>query len=85
MGYSITHEQHERLERLRREDRLCAVSTGRGGCFNRATWEVLQETWPYRLDDGKRTVHRMTLCGRHVQAAGFEGGNFRVLRADRLP
>lgn len=43
MGFSITREQYERSEKLRRENRQCAMSTGRGGCFNRATWEATQE------------------------------------------
>lgn len=89
MGYDLSWEQGEKLERYRREGRLCAVSTGRGGCFNRATVRQTQESWYYEGDklEGKppRAVE-MTLCVRHARQypAGYEGVNFRVVAQERF-
>lgn len=84
MGYDISQEQYEKVERLRSEGRQCAMSTGRGGCFNRATWTELHECWLYELEQGDRTEHHMVFCGRHHSAPGTEGRNFRVLSSARF-
>lgn len=84
MGYSISQEQHDKLERNRREGRLCAMSTGRGGCFTRATWRERWESWPYKIGEGHRLVSIMTHCGRHHLEPGYEGMNFRVLSVERI-
>lgn len=83
MGYSITHEQHQRLERLKAEGRDCKMSTRGGGCFNRATRKATQQSFPYKLDEGNESTHVMTLCTRHVYPVGYEGVNFRVTKVEK--
>src|SRR5215831_3291963 len=82
MGYSISQEQHERLERNRRAGRLCAMSTGRGGCFTAATTAHLTESWPYAIGEGRSRLHTQHFCGRHSSVCAV-GVNFRTL--DRAP
>lgn len=84
MGYSISEEQHQRLEANRREGRTCHMSTGRGGCFTRATVKQTSESWPYKLEEGTSRIATMTFCKRHSSAPGFEGVNFRVLATERF-
>jgi hypothetical protein len=88
MGYSISQEQYEKLERHKREDRLCAMSTGRGGCFNRATVRQTVDSWYYAEDRANGvTPHRITqtVCSRHAKTmpVGYDGTNFRVLSEER--
>lgn len=87
MGYSITWEQHEKLEKNRRDGRLCQFSTGRGGCFTRATTKVTQDSWNYATEkDAGETphVHVMTLCTRHAMPVGYEGMNFTVTATEKF-
>lgn len=84
MGYSITEEQYQRLERNRREGRQCHMSTGRGGCFTRATVAQTSESWPYHIGEGERRVATTTFCKRHASEPGYEGVNFRVLSTERI-
>lgn len=84
MGYDISQEQYEKLERLRREGRQCAMSTGRGGCFNRATYREVHEHWTYHIDEGQRTERTMVFCGRHASLPGAQGVNYRVLSVERF-
>ncbi len=85
MGYSITQEQWERLEALRRIGRRCAMNTGRGGCFATATYEEDHESWVYEIGEGRRDETTMVFCGRHRNEVGYEGRNFRVLAVRKLP
>jgi hypothetical protein len=84
MGYSITLEQANKLDKNRSEGRLCHMSTGRGGCFNRATVRETHESFMYALDEGDMTVSEMTLCGRHAMGVGTAGTNFRVVASERF-
>lgn len=79
MGYSITEAQHQKLLRYQDEGRQCAMSTGRGGCFNRATIKNLCQSFSYKLDEGEARESVHTLCKRHAHEAGTEHVNFRVL------
>jgi hypothetical protein len=88
VGYSISMEQANKLERNRREGRLCAMSTGRGGCFTRATWVEKGDSWYYEEDmvAGKEPhplVH--TVCAKHRMGAGYKGRNFVVHTSEKLP
>ena len=85
MGYSISQDQHDKLEKHRREGRLCCVATGRGGCFNRATRRLTQDTWPYDRDRqaGKPpTRHVAVACARHATPDWQEGTNFTTLSVE---
>jgi hypothetical protein len=89
MGYDISQEQHDKLERNRREDRLCAVATGRGGCFNRATVKATEEAWVYeedRLAGEPPVIRTMKLCTRHAkpEAGYLEGTNYRVISLEKF-
>jgi hypothetical protein len=88
MGYSISQEQHEKLERNRAEGRLCCVSTGRGGCFNRATVRQTVESWYYekdRLAGEPPHVDTQVICASHSRGGLYdEGTNFRVLAKERF-
>jgi hypothetical protein len=86
MGYSISAELHDKLEKNRRDGRLCAGSSrSRVGCSTRATIIVFTESWIYAIDEGKSAVHEMRMCSRHARQnlIGFEGVNFRVV--DQAP
>jgi hypothetical protein len=50
MGYSLSQTQVLTLEELSACGRRCAMATGRGGCFNRATVREWQLTWNYERD-----------------------------------
>ena len=87
MGYSITRAQHDKLEALRATGRLCWVSTGRGGCYARATVRLTYESWNYEQDRtaGKAPVIRTAvLCRAHAKpSAGYlDGANFHGLRLE---
>jgi hypothetical protein len=85
MGYSISQEQYERSEKNRREGRQCCVSTGRGGCFNRATRRLTQDTWVYAEDRqaGKSPeIHVAVACPRHAAPDWQEGTNFTTLKVE---
>lgn len=84
MGYSISQEQWEKLQRYEREGRRCAFSTTGGGCFNRATTGVTQESWTYKVGEGDSREHEMTLCTRHAEDVGYQGVNFRVTATRKL-
>lgn len=90
MGYSIDAATHDKLERNRRDDRLC-----RGGhryCITRATRRVFMDSWaydshkaagmtPYRTADEDPG---MTLCTRHANSLPTEGTNFTVRRVEKI-
>jgi hypothetical protein len=87
MGYSLSQEQYEKLEQNRREGRLCCVSTGRGGCFSRATRRLTHESWPYEQDrkDGKPpTIGTVVACTRHATPAWQEGLNYRTTKVEKF-
>jgi hypothetical protein len=87
MGYSISEEQYEKLRANQREGRQCCVSTGRGGCFNRATRRLTQETWSYEADRkaGKpSTTHVAVACPRHATPAWQEGLNFTTTKVEKF-
>lgn len=79
MGYSITGEQHDRMEANRREGRLC--QGGVRSCTVRATRKVTVTSDAY--NDG-RYVHTSTItyCPRHARMyggyVGYRGANFVV-------
>lgn len=86
MGYSISAEQHDKLERNRRDGRLCWVATGRGGCFNRATIRLTLESWltgQHRAAGEPPTIGTAVVCSRHARD-NREGTNFRVTGAERF-
>jgi len=56
MGYSITQKTADRINRYRREDRLCQ---GSGRCSSRATYVILFRS------EGKIGTH--VLCKRHLR------------------
>lgn len=85
MGYSISEETYQRLERNRREGRLCGGATRvRHGCVARATQQAIQETWTHKIGEGESHVSPLSLCARHARqvAPGYEGVNFRVLSVE---
>jgi hypothetical protein len=93
MGYSLSFEQVKKLEDLAAQGRRCAMATGRGGCFNRATVRELQLTWSYErdkvaFDQDPQTgpIPRLltaVFCPRHSSIHyGGEGGNFRTIRRE---
>jgi hypothetical protein len=99
VGYSMSQEQVEKLERFASEGRTCRMATrwrenGGSNCFNRAIHRTTELTWSYCEDknafDADPTTGpapRLTVgtfCQRHVMPAGFEGGNFRVVRVERF-
>jgi hypothetical protein len=87
MGYSLSQEQWEKLEQNKREGRLCCVSTGRGGCFNRATRRLTQHSWPYEADRqaGKTPdLHVAVACARHATPDWQEGLNFTTLKVEKF-
>jgi hypothetical protein len=77
MGYSISEETYERIERNRREERLCQGSTR---CSTRATRIVTQRCWLYTIEEGPETLEDMKMCTRHANTlpVGFRGVNFIV-------
>lgn len=85
MGYSLSQEQFERLEANRRAGRQCAMATGRGGCFTRATWKETHESWPYAIGEGESKVSEMVFCGAHHNPEGYRGVNFVVRSVEKLP
>ena len=83
MGYSILKSTGDKLERNRREDRLCR-GTGRS-CVTRAKWRVTQEAWMYRIGEGASwTDDKLTVCNVHARDLypGYQGVNFRVISVD---
>lgn len=88
MGYSISQETYERIERNRREGRLC-----RGGsrCSSRGTWWAFHETWVHKIGEGdsKLDMQGMPFCKKHLREfaphVGFEGVNYRVVRIKPIP
>jgi len=81
MGYDISQARYEKLERNRRDGRLCGGATmARAGCSIRATVKLTEETWIYRVGEGTPRITTMTVCTRHARQTpvGFEGVNFRV-------
>ena len=85
MGYSITEEKYRKLEDNRKAGRLCAMSTGRGGCFTTATCVETHDSLLYEVGEGEMSVTEMTFCGRHKMGVGYVGRNFRVVASKRLP
>lgn len=89
MGYSISEEQYNKLEMLRRTGRLCAMATGRGGCFSKATVRVTTRDWYYPSDKDAGEPPKgegvMTFCVRHAKTlpVGLEGPNYTVLAQER--
>jgi hypothetical protein len=89
MGYSMSNEQWEKLERLEQEGRRCSMATGRGGCFGRATVrETCERTG---ADAGRAGYHDnpdgtydMVLCRRHALGTGYQGVNFQVVKSVRF-
>jgi hypothetical protein len=82
VGYSISAELHDKLEKNRRENRLCnGAARSRAGCSTRATTVVVTESWVYRIGEGKSTRHEVRMCTRHARQTpiGFSGVNFRVV------
>ena len=73
MGYSMTQEQHERLEQYRADGRLCYMSTGRGGCMTRATRVVDMTTWYYADDPERRGLETKSapMCTRHANDMAY--------------
>jgi hypothetical protein len=87
MGYSLSQEQYEKLQRNKAEGRLCCVSTGRGGCFTRATRRLTHESWPYESDRaaGKPpTIGVVVACTRHSTPDWQEGLNFRTIKVEKF-
>ena len=87
MGYSLSQEQWEKLESHRHEGRQCAMSTGRGGCFSRATYKVTSNSWVYesnKLSGDAPPVHTMVFCTKHTEPVGYEGGNFTVTAVEKI-
>lgn len=83
MGYSISEATHRKLEKNRREGRLCCGATAaRYGCLTRATIEATQESFAYRLDEGEGLALKSRYCARHLPRE--DGVNFRVIAARRL-
>jgi hypothetical protein len=73
MGYDMSEAQYNRLERNRADGRMCAMSTGRGGCFNRANRMVVQEATnldtdgnPFDTMHPEGHVDTMPFCKRHA-------------------
>jgi hypothetical protein len=87
MGYSLDQHQWEKLEHNKAEGRLCCVSTGHGGCFNRATRRLTQLTWPYESDRkaGKAPeTHVAVACTRHATPDWLEGLNFTTINVEKF-
>jgi hypothetical protein len=88
MGFSITLEKSEKLNKNRAEGRLCGGPTRtRAGCTTRATWQVLEEVWTHNLGVGKSRVAVLPMCKRHARQMprGYCGVNFRVLEISKIP
>lgn len=85
MGYSMSQEQHDKIERNRRMGRLC--SGGRHFCVTPATRRVTSWTWTHKIGEGKAHESELLLCTRHARtySVGFEGVNFIVKSIDVLP
>jgi hypothetical protein len=84
MGYDISQETHERIEKNRRDGRLCQ---GSGRCSTRATKLVQQRCWPYRVGEGDLSERPMVMCAKHASEfpAGYVGVNFEVVSISSLP
>lgn len=87
MGISITEAKAQKLDKNRREGRLCGGPTrSRAGCATRATWQLVEEVWTHNLGVGKSRVTILPVCKRHAMQlpAGYCGVNFRVLEVVKL-
>lgn len=87
MGYSLSQEQYEKLERNRQEGRLCSVSTGRGGCFSRATVRWTTNSWMYAEDRQAGKAPEVTtsvVCTRHNRDDWHHGTNYEVISTDKF-
>lgn len=89
MGYSISQEKYEKLERNRREGRLCSMNNGRGGCSARATVRQHTLNWYYEEEKLRGDPPRegtSVLCRRHANEMppGYEGRNFTVVSEERF-
>jgi hypothetical protein len=87
MGFSITADKAAKLDRNRREGRLCGGPTrDRAGCASRATWQVVEEVWTHRLGVGRSRVNSLLMCKRHAMLfhSGYCGVNFRVIEIAKL-
>lgn len=81
MGHSITEATHQKIEKNRREGRLCGGATrSRSGCTTRATFVKTSEVWTYKIGEGEPQVLDMPVCKRHAAQTpvGYAGVNFRV-------
>lgn len=87
MGISISEDKYQKMEKLRREGRLCQSGDSRAGCAIRATVRSAQETWTYRIGEGESQTNTAVFCLRHARRyalPGSEGVNFRVLSTERF-
>jgi hypothetical protein len=79
MGYSISQTKWERLERNRRDGRLCGGATSApGGCATRATVIHSELFWVHRIGEGEPRPITMRTCARHAMPVGYQGVNFRI-------
>lgn len=85
MGISITGEQAAKLDKNRREGRLCAMSTRNGGCYTRASVLLTERVWTHYVGRGESHISTQTLCTRHGREIAVSGGvNFEVISAERF-
>ena len=87
MGISIDEATHQKIERNRREGRLCqGACRSRVGCTVRATWRITSRGWTYTVGEGTDHVNDMVMCGRHARewTPGSGGVNFIVLAKTRI-
>lgn len=78
MGYSISADTARRLDRNRRNGRLCVG--GNRYCTTPATKVISTTSYPVTYGQGTPSTGDMLMCGRHAKPyhAGFAGINFRV-------
>jgi hypothetical protein len=87
MGYSISQDQHLRIEKNRREGRLCGGPSNHQ-CPVAATYTIAKDTFYYEGGVEVRKVHTETgMCTRHARLfpVGYRGENFLVTAVWNTP